>query len=202
MEKKRKTRILDEQRLITPVFRVAFPNVFEPQAMKGGEPKYSVVMLFPKDADLRALKTAMKAAKVAAFGPDKTKWPEIESPVKDGDVPSSTGEIYEGFAGHYAIKASSNKNSKPGVFDENVNPITDPAQFYPGCYAIAYCFAYVWEFNGRHGVGFILDHLQKQRDGEPFGGRKPGQAIFKPVARTNSIANSIIGDEDDGDDFI
>lgn len=200
MAEKKRSKVLDEQRLITPVFRVAFPHVFQPQAMKGGTPKYSVTMLFPKDSDLSALKKAMKAAKIAAFGSDKANWPEFEMPVKDGDVPSTTGEIYEGFAGHYAIKASSNANSKPGVFDESVQPITEPADFYPGCYAIAYCFAYVWEFNGRHGVGFILDHLQKQRDGQPFGGKKSGQAIFKPVG--GGAASASTTDEDDNDGFM
>lgn len=179
---KKKTKILDTQRLITPVFRVAFPNVFKAAAMRGGTPKFSVTMLFPKDADLSALRIAMKAAKVQAHGSNKNNWPEMESPVRDGDKPSpQSGQIYEGFPGHWVIRASSNENSRPGVFDEDVSPIVDPGQFYPGCYAKAYVFAYCWEFGGRHGVGFILDHVQKQRDGKPFGGKKPGEQVFSPV---------------------
>lgn len=201
MEKK-KTKISDKQRLLTPTFRVAFPNVFKPTAMKGGAPKYSVVMLFPKDSDLSGLKAAMKEAKIQAFGKDKSRWPDMESCVKDGDLPSpQSKQIYEGFPGHWAIRATSNENSKPGVFDEQVNPITDASQFYPGCYAIAYCFAYVWEFNGKHGVGFILDHLQKQRDGKAFGGKKPGAQVFKPVD-TSVDETEDTSDDDDEEDFI
>lgn len=201
MEKK-KNKISDKQRLVTPLFRVAFPNVFKPNAMKGGTPKYSVVMLFPKDSDLTPLKSAMREAKVQAFGPNKAEWPEMDSPVRDGNKPSRTGVIYEGFPGHWAIRASSNENSRPGVFDEQVQPIADPAQFYPGCYAVAYCFAYVWEFQGRHGVGFILDHIQKQRDGKPFGGKKPADKVFKPVSGGGDDESSDSTEsDDDGGDF-
>jgi hypothetical protein len=93
MEKK-KVKIQDNQRLITPEFRVAFPNVFKPQAMKGGTPKFSVTMLFPQqDADLaqdegmRPLRKAIVAAKIAAFGADKSRWPKCQSPIRDGATP-------------------------------------------------------------------------------------------------------------------
>lgn len=195
MEKK-KNKIVEEQRLVTPLFRAAFVNLFKPTQVQGkGDAKYSIVMLFPKDSDMHPIKKAIRAAKIQAFGTNKDKWPEIASPVRDGDEPSKTGQVYEGFAGHWAVRATSNENSKPGVFDEDVQPITEVSQFYPGCYAVAYCFAYVWEYNGEHGVSFILDHVQKQRDGKPFGGKKPGQTVFKKVEREESDDF----DADDGD---
>jgi hypothetical protein len=206
MEKK-KVKIQDNQRLITPEFRVAFPNVFKPQAMKGGTPKFSVTMLFPQqDADLaqdegmRPLRKAIVAAKIAAFGADKSRWPKCQSPIRDGATPSTTGQVYEGFVDHWVIKATSNENSKPGVFDEKVQPITEPSGFYPGCYAIAYMFAYVWEFPvGKFGVGFILDHVQKQRDGKPFGGKKLGTQVFQPVAAETEEESAADSDSEDAD---
>jgi hypothetical protein len=99
---------------------------------------------------------------------------------------------------HWVIKATSNENSKPGVFDEKVQPITEPSGFYPGCYAIAYMFAYVWEFPvGKFGVGFILDHVQKQRDGKPFGGKKLGTQVFQPVAAETEEESAADSDSED-----
>ena len=150
----------DLSRVLTPEFRVSYPHVFKAQAIKPTDkPKFSVTMLFPKNADLSGLKEAMKQAKIAQFG-GKENWPDdLESPVVDGDNPKHADK--EGYKGHWVIKASTNEDQRPGVVDENVQPIVDQAKFYPGCYARAYIYAYVWEYMGKQGVGFILDHVQK-----------------------------------------
>ena len=43
---------VSETKVMTPKFRVSFPNVFRPgKAMQeGAEPKYGITMLFPKGA--------------------------------------------------------------------------------------------------------------------------------------------------------
>jgi hypothetical protein len=167
-------------RAITPEFRVAYPHVFKPQAPKSGDKlKYSVVMLFPKDSDLTVIKGIIKEAKLAAFGA-KENWPEVlESPVKDGDDEKYAGN--EGYKGHWVIKASSNEEQKPGVVDQNVEPILSQSDFYPGCYARAQVLATNWEYMGKQGIMFILDHVQKTRDGKAFGGKKPADQVFTPV---------------------
>jgi hypothetical protein len=175
-----KQTISDQQRILTPEFRVSFPHLFKPSGFKGTAPKYSVTMLFAKNSDLKSIKTAMRAAKIAEFGPNKDLWPtKIESPVVDGDDPKFADR--EGYKGHWAIKALSNEESKPGLVDQNVQPILEPSKFYPGCYARAYVFARVWEFGGKYGVQFILDHVQKTRDGKSFGGKKPADQVFTPI---------------------
>lgn len=168
-------------RVLTPEFRVSYPHVFKPQGMKGQTKKsYSVVMLFPKDADIAGIKNAMKMAKIQAFGEDPKKWPkELKSPVTDGDNPKHADK--EGYAGHWAIKASSNEDQKPGVVDQNVEPIIDANQFYPGCFARASLLAYVWDNEFGKGVGFILDHVQKMREGKSFGGKPQASEVFSPV---------------------
>lgn len=175
----------DLSRVLTPEFRVSYPHVFKAQAIKPTDkPKFSVTMLFPKNADLSALKEAMRQAKIAQFGP-KENWPDdLESPVVDGDNPKHADK--EGYKGHWVIKASTNEDQRPGVVDENVQPIVDQAKFYPGCYARAYIYAYVWEYMGKQGVGFILDHVQKLRDGKSFGGKKPAEQVFSPVGTGDS----------------
>lgn len=188
----------DNCRLITPEFRVSYPHVFKPQAPKPTDkPKYSITMLFPKNTDLmgvapgpeqtpRGLKEVIRNAKVAEFGA-KENWPaNLQSPVADGDAPQFAGK--EGYKGHWVIKAVTSADQRPSVVDRNMVPISEPNDLYPGCYARAYVYAYVWEYMGKIGVGFILDHVQKLREGKSFGGKKPVEQVFAPLA----------GEEDDG----
>ncbi len=179
----------------TPTFRVSYPHLFKPQQLKPTDkPKYSVVGLFSKKSDMSWLKRVINQAKVNAFGPDKDEWPEFESPVIDGD--DKKYKDNDGYKGNWAIKFSANAElGTPGVVDERNRVIEakDAAKFYPGCYAHAIAFAYVWEYMGRHGVGFILDHVQKVRDGDAFGGRKPIGQAFQPL-----VADE--GDEGESED--
>lgn len=179
-------------RIVTPEFRVSYPHVFKPQAPKPADKKkYSITMLFPKGSELmgyapgptmepRTLQQVIRNAKLAEFGP-KENWPEdLESPVVDGDGPKLKDK--EGYPGHWVLKAVSAEDQRPSVVDRNMKIIDDPADLYPGCFARAFIYAYVWEYMGRRGVGFILDHVQKTRDGKSFGGKKPVDQVFAPMA--------------------
>ncbi len=193
-------------RMITPEFRVSYPHVFKAHAPKEGDkPKFSVTMLFPKDTDLkgtyiagydeddgtpllkpRSLKSVIKNAKVVEFGPEEN-WPDdLESPVTDGDDPKHADK--EGYAGNWVIKASTSEDQRPSVVDENGKAISseDGGKFYPGCWARAYVYAYVYYYPNRQkpmkkGVSFILDHVQKLRDDKSFGGKKPVDQVFGPA---------------------
>lgn len=186
-------------RIITPMFRVSYPHVFNPQSPKEGDTKkFSITMLFPKDSDLMglgcdpeddnklvkpmSLKKAVLNAKVAYYGP-KENWPDdLLSPWIDGDDPKQHKKgKKEGYHGHWVLKANSSEDSKPGLVDAEGTPITEKADFYAGCYARAFVFAYRWEFMGKEGIGFILDHVQKLKEGKAFGGKKPIDQVFGPV---------------------
>ena len=188
----------EKQRVVTPEFRVSYPHVFKPSQIRDNKPKYSITMLFPKNIDLGVLKEAMRQAKLNKFGP-KENWPtDLESPVNDGDDPKH--EEKDGYKGCWVIKASTNEDSKPGVVDANLQPILNQGDFYPGCYARAYVYAYCWEFTGKQGVGFILDHVQKIRDGKSFGGKKPAEQVFSPIS--TGMSEDQREDEDDDNDFM
>lgn len=182
----------------TPEFRVAYPSVFEARSVgDNDEPKFSVTMLFSKKADLTVIKKALLAAKICAFGENKADWPEISSPVQDGD--SRKFKDKAGYAGHYAIRAASHQDAKPGVFDQKAKEIIDSTRFYAGCYAHALVYATVWEYAGKYGVRFILDHVQKTKEGEAFGGRKSAQHAFTPLESDDEESDDFA--EDDSDDF-
>lgn len=194
-----KKEAMEKQRILTPEFRASYPHLFKPsQVMGKGDFKYSITMLFPKDGDLTVLKNAIKQAKISRFG-SKENWPDnIESPVNDGDLPKFADK--EGYKDHWAIKAISNMDSKPGLVDQDVQPIVNQSDFYPGCYARAYVFARVWEFSGKYGVHFILDHVQKTKDGPSFSGKKPADQVFSPIDRADDGGTGDI-DDDDEEDF-
>lgn len=212
MAKARK-KLSEEQKnrlkFLTPEFRVSYPHVFKVNSMKGSTPKYSVTMLFDKTEDLVGedgngkpvtLKQMIKRAKVAAYGKDESEWPDgIETPLVDGDAPKHAEK--EGYAGHWAVKASTNEDSKPDVVDENVEPIEDPKLFYPGCYARASVFASVWDNEFGKGVSFYLDHVQKTKEGKSFGGKKPAKQVFKPINSGRDDEDDDSDSDDDDEDF-
>lgn len=194
---------IERCRIITPEFRVSYPHLFEAQAPRPTDKKkFSITMLFDKNKTLvgtspdrqpRSLMDVIKFAKINVFGPNKEDWPEdLLSPVSDGDAKKYDKK--EGHAGHWVIKATSNADQKPGLVDENLKPILEPALFYPGCYARAYLYARVYEYMGKMGVHFIVDHVQKTRDGKSFSSKKAADMVFSPI----EVA-AVAFDEDDSE---
>lgn len=167
------------QRLKTPEFRVSYPHLFKAQQMEGAQPaKFSITMLFPKEANLKAIHRAIKAAKIAEFGSDEKKWPKkLKSAVKDGD--GSKFSEKEGYAGHWVIKATTGEDYPPELFYENGKRIKTQSDIYPGCWGEAVVFCRVWKHEtGGTGIHFILDAFKKTRDDESFSSRKGSAELF------------------------
>lgn len=168
---------LETKKCITPEFRVSFPHVFEAHSgFEGQEPKYSIVMLFPKTTDLKELKRAALNAAVEKFGP-KEKWPKnLRLPFRDGDEKTDL----QGYEGHTFVTASSKQ--RPGIINGQKVPIAkEDETFYAGCYARASLIAHGYDKAGNKGVAFTLQNIQKLRDGEPFSGRKKAEDEFDSV---------------------
>ncbi len=170
------TATKSKTKVMTPRFRVSFPDVFVARAMEQGqEPKFAITMLFAKDADLSALKAAAHQAVVDKWGADQAKWPKgLKSPFRDqGDMD------YEGYeAGCTFVRATSKQ--KPGLIGRDNAPL-EPADFYPGCYARATVNAFAYDTKGNKGVSFGLQNIQKLEDGESLGGRSRPEEDFEPV---------------------
>ncbi len=163
-------------KVMTPAFRVSYPSIFKPTAFEGQEAKFSLVMLFPKETDLSALKAAAKLA-VEEKWPDVNKRPkDLRSPFRDGDVDKSDVAGYEGM-----IFATAKSKTKPGLVDQNVQPIIEEGVFYAGCWARATVVAYAYDKAGNRGVAFSLQNVQKLRDDEAFSGRMNPEDEFAPV---------------------
>lgn len=165
-------------KITTPKFRVSFPSVFQPKSFEGQAPKYSVVMLFEKTADLAAMKKAAMEKAIEAFGPKET-WPKnFKWPFKNGD---DKPEL-QGYPGSIVVTASCKADNRPGVVDRNLSAITEEdGAFYAGCYARATVSVFPFDKAGNRGVSFGLLNLQKLGDGEAFSGRKAASADFEAI---------------------
>ena len=162
------------KKILTPKFRVAFPNVFKPKLNQQNEPKYGLVMLFDKNTDISELKEL--ADEVA-----REKWPkgvptDLRSPFRDGN---EKADKYDGFKDTIAVTA--NSNYKPGLVNQNVEEIINQEDFYSGCYARATVNAYAYEKLGNRGVSFSVQNIQKLDDGEYLGGKSNPKDDFGPV---------------------
>jgi hypothetical protein len=167
--------------LMTPEFRVSYPNIFEAQTRDDGSKAFTMSCLFPKGANLDALKKDALRALTEKFGADQAKWPKnLKSPFRDQG--EKEGDGYE--AGAIFINVTSKQ--KPGLVDRNNQPIIDPSEFYGGCYARATVRAFYYDKKGNKGVSFGLNNVQKTRDGEPFGNRKRATDEFAPLSDDNA----------------
>lgn len=175
----------------TPEFRVSFPHLDQPAGMEGQAKKYSITMLFPKDADMSWVKTAVKEVLTSKFGPDESKWPKgLKKCVRDGDDKESPVAGYEGM--YYMTARTSDK---PGVVDNKCQDIIDVrTDLYAGCYARATVAFYYYDKAGNKGVGVALNNVQKLREGERFSGKSDAKKDFDPVADAAGSASS--GDDD------
>ena len=158
--------------------RWSYANVWEPKAMEGGKPKFSVSLIIPKSDTVTVGK--IKAAIEEAYrdGQSKLKGnaksvPALSTPLRDGDLERPDDPAY---ANAYFVNA--NSTTAPGVVDANRNEILDKSEVYSGCYGRASISFYAFNANGNKGIACSLNNLQKIKDGEPLGGRASAESDF------------------------
>ena len=163
-------------KVITGKVRASFVHVFEPAAINGGEPKYSISLIIPKSdtVTIGKLREAIEQARQEGV----PKWggkipPNLKLPLRDGDVDRPDDLAY---AGSYFINATSQE--KPGIVDRRRVPLTDPLSIYSGCYIRASVNLYPFNANGNRGVAAGLGNVQFVRDGERLSGRASAESDF------------------------
>lgn len=183
--------------LTTPAFRVSYPNVFKPKRNElSNKDEYSLEAVFPKDADLSKLKAAATEAIENKWGKDKNKWPKaLRSPFRaQADKIKRDEETGKEFLPDPYVDGATYMNlkstNKPGVVDEQVQPIIDPSKIYPGCWMRATISAYAYDQAGNRGVNFGLQNLQFVKDGDPLGGRTKPEDDFAPVGMETGSAGA------------
>ncbi|WP_315069655.1 DUF2815 family protein [uncultured Clostridium sp.] len=160
--------------------RLSYAHLFEPHAIDGGTPSYSVSVLIPKsDTDtLKAIKEATDQAKKDGASKWGGKIPSsLKTPLHDGDVDRAEDESY---AGCYFLNANS-KKQKPGIVGANGAPIMDATEVYSGCYGRLTLNFYAFNTNGNKGIACGLGNVQKLEDGEPLSGFTRAEDDFEAV---------------------
>ena len=164
-----------------PETRWSYANVWQPKAIDGGAPKYSVSLIIPKSdtKTIEKVRAAIQAAydegqgKLKGNGKSVPPVSSIKTALRDGDVERPDDEAY---ANSYFINA--NSASAPGIVDAACQPIIDTSEVYSGVYGRASINFYAFNSNGNKGIACGLNNLQKIRDGESLGGKSRAEDDF------------------------
>ena len=164
-----------------PETRWSYANVWQPKAIDGGAPKYSVSLIIPKSdtKTIEKVRAAIQAAyeegqsKLKGNGKTVPQLKALKTPLRDGDLERPDDEAY---ANSYFINA--NSASAPGIVDANCQPIIDTSEVYSGVYGRASINFYTFNSNGNKGIACGLNNLQKIRDGESLGGKSRAEDDF------------------------
>ena len=167
---------MNQTKVIVPC-RFSYLHCWEPNAVNGGDPKYSVSAIIPKsDTETVAkIKKAIEQAKKDSVSKWGGKVPaNLKLPLRDGDIDRPDDEAY---AGCYFFNA--NSRQAPQVVDAKVQPILDQNEVYSGCYGKISVTFYGYNSNGNRGIAAGLGNIQKLRDGESLGGRSNAADDFQ-----------------------
>ena len=161
--------------------RWSYANVWEPKAMEGGKPKFSVSLIIPKSDTVTVgkIKSAIEEAyrdgqsKLKGNGKSVPALSTLRNPLRDGDLERPDDPAY---ANAYFVNV--NSTSAPGIVDAAKNQIIDKSEVYSGCYGRASISFYAYNANGNKGIACGLNNLQKIKDGEPLGGKASAESDF------------------------
>lgn len=170
---------MNQNEIIFPC-RLSYCRLFEPESVNGGDPKYSVCCIIPKDDKATLARINKKIEEAKQTGATK-KWggkvpKNLKLPLRDGDTER---EDQEEFNGTVFLNASSTR--QPKVIDRTCQPIMDADEVYSGCYANAKISLYAFDSNGNRGVACGLVAVQKVKDGERLGGSDTGADGFETL---------------------
>lgn len=168
-------------KLITPVFRVSFPKVFEADSFNGGAPKFSVAAVWDpakfnarEKAQWQAIIDLCDEVSMDRFKKKMSALPgNFKRAIRDGAEKADLAGYGEG-----KLFANLSSKMKPGIIDRDSTPILDASDFYPGCYARATVSAYAYDQGGGKGVALGLQNLQKIADGERLDSRTDASEDF------------------------
>lgn len=171
-------------KVLTPKFRVSYPNVFEARKAPGSEKaRFSLTALFTDDPEvppgsttIAEMKKIALAAALEKFGnTDKTKDLIKKGKIKMPFLVPDEGKYPDECV--LMMRFSASDQFKPQIVDRfkgpdgKPAPIIDPNDFYPGCYARASVRAFAYDTSGNKGVSFFLNNIQKLGEGDRLDSR-------------------------------
>ena len=175
-------KYMNPTKVITgPNTTFSYLNCWDPKAIQGGTPKFSVSLIIPKSdvKTIEKIKVAIQAAyeegqsKLKGNGKSVPQLKVLKTPLRDGDLERPDDEAY---ANSYFINA--NSASAPGIVDADRQPILDRSEMYSGVKGRASINLYAYNVNGNRGIACGLNNLQKISDGTPLGGKSRAEDDF------------------------
>lgn len=168
-------------KVVTGVCTFSYLNCWDPKAVNGGTPKFSVSLIIPKSdtRTIEKIKAAIQAAyeegqsKLKGNGKSVPALSVLKTPLRDGDTERPDDEAYKG---SYFINC--NSATQPGVVDADRQPILDRSEMYSGVKGRASINLYAYNVNGNRGIACGLNNLQKISDGTPLGGKSRAEDDF------------------------
>lgn len=168
-------------KVVTGVCTFSYLNCWEPKAINGGTPKFSVSLIIPKSdtKTIAKIKDAIQAAyeegqaKLKGNGRSVPLLAAIKVPLRDGDVERPDDPVYKN-----SCFINANSATAPGIVDADRNQILDRAEMYSGVRGRASINFYAFNSNGNRGIACGLNNLQKIADGTPLGGKSRAEDDF------------------------
>ena len=180
-------------RVVTGLVRFSFCHIWDPASINGGDPRYSMSLIIPKDD--KETVARIKAGIEAAYreGESKLKGKgalpplsALKTPLRDGDLDRPEDPAY---AGCWFINANSDR--APGIVDRHSQLILDRSEVYSGCYGRVSVTFFAFNTNGNRGIACGLNNIQKVKDGEALGGQMSAEQEF-----------AAFGDDEEDEDFL
>ena len=175
-------KYMNPTKVITgPNTTFSYLNCWDPKAIQGGTPKFSVSLIIPKSdvKTIEKIKAAIQAAyeegqsKLKGNGKSVPALSTLKTPLRDGDLERPDDEAYKN---SYFINA--NSGNAPGIVDADRQPILDRSEMYSGVKGRASINLYAYNVNGNRGIACGLNNLQKISDGTPLGGKSRAEDDF------------------------
>lgn len=176
--------------LRTPIGVLSYPHLFEPVSFQGGEPRYSLVIVFDANAretaEYMALAEAVKAVAREKWGdkvPGNIRWPFRKNSEKQAEPFIS---MENGFF------ISPWTKQKPGLVDQNTNEIIMPDDVFAGQKVRATVRPFAYSASGNNGVSFGLQNVQVVVDpkAQRLDGRRAATADFDSVDGPPTAGNA------------
>ncbi|QDP52614.1 MAG: putative helix-destabilizing protein [Prokaryotic dsDNA virus sp.] len=142
--------------------RLSFPNIFKRATFQGVEGKFEATFLLNKKTQADQIEK-LQSAIDEAIKEAKVKVPKDKYCLKDGD-----DFEYDGYEGHMAFKASTNK--RPTLIDRDKSPLVeDDGKPYAGCYVNAIVDIWIQSNDFGKRANSNLFGIQFYADGDAFG---------------------------------
>src|SRR6185436_10726221 len=195
---------IERKKLVTPVFRLSFPNLFE--ARKGNTddpnatPKFGLSAIWTpakftekEKGQWRAIMAELDKEAQRVFG---KPWKQLPDTVRRGIRDGASKDNLEGYGEGTRFANITSKN-RPGVIDKNGDDISvedgNTDEIYPGCWCRATVTVYSYNNKGK-GVALGLRNVQKIKDGPRLDNRTNAKDDFD-----EEIESSWLDEQDDFD---